>query len=60
MKQQPAEFKSATPRPRRVRGEQVPTERDIYDLSTPLWHKYYEAVRRGIRFPRYYKQDLNW
>lgn len=32
----------------------------IYDLSTPLWDKYYEKVRRNIRFPRYYKKAVNW
>ncbi len=32
----------------------------IYDLETPLWHKYYVRVRKTARFPRYYKKDLNW
>jgi hypothetical protein len=31
-----------------------------YDLDTPLWKKYYEITRKTIRFPRYYKKDLNW
>ncbi len=32
----------------------------VYDMETPLWHKYYERVRKTARFPRYYKRDLNW
>ncbi|MCB0763545.1 MAG: hypothetical protein R2815_09165 [Flavobacteriales bacterium] len=35
------------------------TER-VYDLSTPLWSRYYHKVRSSIRFPRYYKKALNW
>jgi hypothetical protein len=31
-----------------------------YDLQTPLWSKYYQEVRKSIRFPRYYKKALNW
>lgn len=31
-----------------------------YDLSTPIWNRYYEAMRKRIRFPRYYKKALNW
>ena len=31
-----------------------------YDLATPLWNKYYQEVRKRIRFPRYYKKALNW
>ncbi|MDQ3101158.1 MAG: hypothetical protein M3R08_07210 [Bacteroidota bacterium] len=31
-----------------------------YDVETPLWHKYYERVRKTARFPRYYKRELNW
>ncbi len=31
-----------------------------YDLETPLWSKYYQQVRKSIRFPRYYKKALNW
>ena len=32
----------------------------IYDMRTPLWSKYYNEVRKHIRFPRYYKKALNW
>ena len=32
----------------------------IYDMRTPLWSKYYNEVRKRIRFPRYYKKALNW
>ncbi len=35
-------------------------ENALYDLSTPLWDKYYEKVRGSVRFPRYYKESLNW
>lgn len=28
--------------------------------DTPLWSKYYQEVRKRIRFPRYYKRALNW
>jgi hypothetical protein len=46
-------------------GEQVQAKdrslhKAIYDLSTPLWSKYYHKVRKRIRFPRYYKRALNW
>ena len=34
--------------------------RTVYDLETPLWQKYYEKVRKSIRFPRYYKRAVNW
>lgn len=61
MKRKRVEFKNATAQVRRVREErEVKAERDIYDLATPLWQKYYEAVRKSIRFPRYYKQEVNW
>ena len=33
---------------------------EAYDLTTPLWNKYYREVRKRIRFPRYYKKQLNW
>ena len=46
---------------RRVRGtEEAAPVRDVYDLSTPLWQKYYEKLRKQILFPRYYKHELNW
>ncbi len=35
-------------------------EKGTYDLTTPLWSKYYQQVRKSIRFPRYYKRALNW
>lgn len=35
-------------------------ERSVYEERTPLWEKYYQRVRRTIRFPRYYRKDLNW
>ncbi len=35
-------------------------EDKAYDLSTPLWSRYYEAVRKRIRFPRYYNKSANW
>lgn len=31
-----------------------------YDVTTPLWNQYYQAMRKRIRFPRYYKRALNW
>ena len=36
------------------------TGSSAYDIETPLWHKYYERVRKTARFPRYYKRELNW
>lgn len=41
------------------RRSESPRERE-YDLTTPLWSKYYQEVRKRIRFPRYYKKALNW
>ena len=35
-------------------------KKDLYDLETPLWDKYYKKVRSSVRFPRYYKESLNW
>ena len=32
----------------------------VYDLNTPSGSKYYQKVRKSIRFPRYYKKALNW
>jgi hypothetical protein len=31
-----------------------------HELSTPLLDKYLRAMRKHIRFPRYYKRELNW
>lgn len=61
MKRKQRVFDHAAAKARRipVSGEPV-VEKDVYDLSTPLWHKYYEQVRKSIRFPRYYKHELNW
>lgn len=42
-----------------VDQEQVP-EGTAYDLRTPLWSKYYAAMRKRVRFPRYYKKAVNW
>jgi len=45
------------------RGKETPELRIVprdYDLETPLWSKYYQQVRKSIRFPRYYKKALNW
>ncbi len=36
------------------------TKASAYDLATPLWSRYYKAMRKRIRFPRYYKRALNW
>ncbi len=30
-----------------------------YDLTTPLWNRYYEAVRKRVRFPRYFKRTAS-
>jgi hypothetical protein len=61
MKRKKVEFRNKMARAVRLPVQRpVPEEKDLYDLSTPLWHKYYEAVRKGIRFPRYYKHELNW
>lgn len=30
------------------------------ESDTPLWHKYYLAMRKRVKFPRYYKHALNW
>lgn len=61
MKRKRAEFNNATAKARLVREEEgVEVTKDAYDLSTPLWAKYYKEVRKSIRFPRYYKRSLNW
>lgn len=46
--------------PRRTTTKQRGTEPKVYDLETPIWSKYYQKVRKTIRFPRYYKKALNW
>jgi hypothetical protein len=61
MKRKKAAYDHAAAKARRIpEARSKGSKEDLYDLSTPLWHKYYEAVRRSIRFPRYYKHDLNW
>jgi len=35
-------------------------DRGLYDLATPLWSKYYQRIRKSIRFPRYYNKAVNW
>jgi hypothetical protein len=42
-----------------VRHDGVPSASE-YDLATPLWSRYYRAMRKRVRFPRYYKRALNW
>lgn len=59
MKRKQVELNHATAKARRIPEANL-AEQDIYDLTTPLWQKYYEEVRKGIRFPRYYKHELNW
>lgn len=41
-----------------VRATELPEE--VYDLTTPRWHVYYQRLRATVRFPRYYKKALNW
>jgi len=61
MKRKRVEFKNAAAKARVVREEEGSgMEKDAYDLTTPLWAKYYQQVRKSIRFPRYYKRTLNW
>ncbi|MFZ1330802.1 MAG: hypothetical protein WAR83_01355 [Flavobacteriales bacterium] len=42
------------------KDQNKPKKENLYDLTTPLWHKYYKEMRKSIRFPRYYKKALNW
>jgi hypothetical protein len=37
-----------------------PVDGRVYELDTPRWRRYYEEVRKTIRFPRYYKRTENW
>lgn len=61
MERKPAHFKNAAAKATVVREEPLNgVEKVIYDLSTPLWSKYYQQVRKSIRFPRYYKRSVNW
>lgn len=43
-------------------GKKAANEKEggIYDLTTPRWSRYYQAMRKRVRFPRYYKKKLNW
>lgn len=35
----------------------LPTDTDgLYDFQSPLWDKYFRAVRGKVRFPRNYKE----
>lgn len=45
-----------TPRTKTTRTDRI----SLYDLPTPRWDKYYRAMRKSIKFPRYYKKALNW
>jgi hypothetical protein len=60
MKRKRAPFNNATAKARLMRDEKEERRRMPYDLSTPLWNKYYQEVRKSIRFPRYYKRSVNW
>ena len=36
-------------------------EHEAQDLKpTPLWNAYHQRIRWGIRFPHYYRKELNW
>lgn len=39
-------------------GVLVPDE--VYERATPRWEAYYRKIRSTIRFPRYYRRDVNW
>jgi hypothetical protein len=58
MKRKRVRYDNATAKVRLIHEKE--TEKDVYDLSTPLWNKYYQEVRKTIRFPRYYKRSVNW
>ena len=45
------------PKPEQERPEE---DNAIYDTGTPLWSRYYDRLRKSIRFPRYYKKAVNW
>jgi hypothetical protein len=42
------------------RERKAPVNGSTPESDTPLWHKYYQAMRKRVRFPRYYKHALNW
>jgi hypothetical protein len=35
-------------------------EQSVYEMDFPLWRRYYQRVRKTVRFPRYYKKEWNW
>lgn len=35
-------------------------ESSVYESTTPIWSKYYQQMRKRVKFPRYYKKALNW
>lgn len=42
--------------------QEVPSETlsaSVYESNTPIWHRYYMAVRKRIKFPRYYKRVMD-
>ena len=40
--------------------KKIGQDKNLYDLSTPLWDAYHKKLRKSVRFPRYYKAALNW
>jgi hypothetical protein len=44
----------------KLEKERPEEDNAIYDMRTPLWSRYYERLRKSIRFPRYYKKAVNW
>jgi hypothetical protein len=42
------------------KGEKLSIVHSLYDLSTPILDRYYRAMRKRVKFPRYYKKALNW
>ena len=46
--------------PRTKEGGKATPEASVYEMATPRWNAYYRALRKRIRFPRYYKRALNW
>jgi hypothetical protein len=41
-------------------GRTTVEESSVYGSGTPIWNKYYQQVRKRVKFPRYYKKALNW
>ena len=48
----------------RKKKEERPADQEAtaqqQEVDTPLWDRYYRAMRKHIRYPRYYKKALNW